>query len=81
MLWAEARALTGLESSIRTETEALQWTVESMAKFGYNNIIFETDSLALAKMINGTEEVWPKLQPVIDIIRLYLCLMFISYIL
>lgn len=56
----------GLESSIRTEAEALQWAVESMARFQYNNVLFETDSLCLAKMVNGTEEVWPKLLPVMD---------------
>ena len=53
-MWAGERAVTGMESSIRTEAEALQWAVESMSRFRCNNIIFETDSLSLAKMINGT---------------------------
>lgn len=40
-----------------------------MARFGYRNIIFESDSLSLVKMVNGIEEVWPVLQPTIEVIR------------
>lgn len=40
-----------------------------MASFGYKNVIFESDSLALVKMINGSEAVWPVLKPIIEVIR------------
>ena len=35
-------------------------------------MIFETDSLSLAQMINGTEDVWPILQPIVEVIYHYL---------
>lgn len=68
MLWAGARPMARLDSSIRAEAEAFQWVVDEMARFNYNRIIFESDSLTLVKMINGTEEVWPILLPVIETI-------------
>ena len=37
--------------------------------FSYNKIMFEPDSMTLVKMINETEEVWPMLYPVIQVIR------------
>ena len=37
--------------------------------FSYNKIMFEPDSMTLLKMINETEEVWPMLYPVIEVIR------------
>ena len=69
VLWAEARAVTKMDSSILTEAEALRWGAETLAGFGYKNVIFETDSLSLVKMINGNEEVWPVLQPTVEMIR------------
>lgn len=68
LLCAGASVVTGLESSIRTEAEALQWADESMARFRYDKIIFESDSLSLVKMLNEEEEVWPMLLPVIEAI-------------
>ena len=72
VLWAGARAVTKTGSAILAEAEALKWGAETLANFGYKNIIFETDSLQLAKMINGTEEVWPILHPTIELIRHHL---------
>lgn len=69
MLWAGAKVEKELRSSIEAEAEALRWGAEMMTVFRYTNIIFETDSLTLAKMLNGEEEVWPKLQPTIDVIH------------
>lgn len=66
---AGERAVTGLESSIRTEAEALKQAVEAIAMFSYNKIMFEPDSMTLVKMINETEEVWPMLYPLIEVIR------------
>lgn len=59
-------------SPILTEAEALKWGAQTMANFGYKNIIFESDSLPLVKMINGTDEAWPILRPTIEVIRSYL---------
>lgn len=64
--------MTRSVSTIITEIEALKWAAETLAGFGYKNIIFESDSLTLVKMINGVEEVWPMLQPTIEVIRQYL---------
>ncbi|RID44706.1 hypothetical protein BRARA_I01484, partial [Brassica rapa] len=69
VLWTGARTVTRLVSTIITETEVLEWSAETLAGFGYKNIIFESDSLTLVKMINGVEEVWPMLQPTIEVIR------------
>lgn len=37
-----------------------------MLRFGYNQVIFETDSMVLARIIAGTEAIWPKLQLIIQ---------------
>lgn len=66
MLWAGARRFQGVGSPIETEATALQWAIQSMIRFGYKHVQFETDSLVLAKMINGKEETWPKLKPIIQ---------------
>ena len=71
-LWVGARSVTKAGSAIAAEAEALKWGAETLAQFGYTNIIFETDSLSLARMINGVEEVWPSLQPTVEVIRYYL---------
>ena len=34
--------------------------------FGYRRVINETDSLVLARMLNGEEEVWPVLEPIMQ---------------
>lgn len=69
MVWAGAKAVTGMTSSIRAEAEAFQWAAESMARFRYNKIIFESDCLPLVKMMNRTDEVWPVLKPAIEATR------------
>ncbi|XP_013601216.1 uncharacterized protein LOC106412803 [Brassica napus] len=69
VIWAGARSVIKATSPILAEAEALKWGAETMASFGYNNIIFESDLLALVRMINGSEEVWPVLQPTIEVIR------------
>ena len=37
-----------------------------MARLGYSQVIFETDSQVLARMIKGSAETWPKIQPIIQ---------------
>ncbi|XP_018510873.1 uncharacterized protein LOC103846078 [Brassica rapa] len=68
LIWAGARAIQRLGSSIETEAEALQWAAETLVRFGYKRVIFETDSLTLAKMLNGEETVWLILQPTLQVI-------------
>lgn len=72
VIWAGARAVTRTRSPIIAEAEALKWGAETMASFGYKRIIFESDSLSLVRMINGTEETWPILRPLIEAIRVSL---------
>lgn len=43
MLWAWARKLQGLGSTIETEAEALRWAV-TMVNLGYKKVIVESDS-------------------------------------
>lgn len=43
MLWAQARKLQGLGSTIETEAEALRWAV-TMVNLGYKKVIVESDS-------------------------------------
>ncbi|XP_018462888.2 uncharacterized protein LOC108834019 [Raphanus sativus] len=66
LLWAGAKRLQGVGSPIETEALALRWAVQTMVRFGYKHVLFETDSLVLAKMITGKEETWPKLKPLIQ---------------
>ncbi|KAF3520339.1 hypothetical protein DY000_02063148, partial [Brassica cretica] len=68
LIWAGARAIQRLGSSIETEAEALKWAAVTLVRFGYKRVIFETDSLTLAKMLNGEETVWPILQPTMQVI-------------
>lgn len=72
VIWAGAKAMPRLNSSIKTEAEAMLWAVETMVRFGYNKVIFESDSLSLVRMMTGKEEVWPILQPTINAIFLSL---------
>lgn len=68
LVWAGARAVPRLGSSIETEAEALKWAAETMVRFGYNRVIFESDSITLTKMLNGEEMIWPIVQPTIQAI-------------
>ncbi|KAL0846170.1 hypothetical protein Bca101_019416 [Brassica carinata] len=72
VVWAGARSVAKAGSPILAEAEALRWGAETMANFGYKNIIFESDSVTLVNMINGTEATWPNLLPTIEVIRFYL---------
>lgn len=51
---------------IETEAVALNWAVQTMRSLGYKQVIYETDSLVLPKMIAGSEKIWPKLKPIIQ---------------
>ncbi|CAG7897956.1 unnamed protein product [Brassica rapa] len=52
-------------SAIETEAEAIRWAVRTMSGFGYRNVVVETDSLVLSRMINGVEDTWPILKPIL----------------
>ncbi|XP_048599883.1 uncharacterized protein LOC125579997 [Brassica napus] len=66
LLWAGAQRFEGLSSPVETEATALNWAIRSMARLGYSQVIFETDSQVLARMIEGSAETWPKIQPIIQ---------------
>lgn len=69
LLWAGARAVTKAGSPLLAEAEALKWGVECLANFDYKNVIFESDSVSLVSMINGTDDPWAILLPIIEVIR------------
>lgn len=69
MLWAGVRSFQRLGSPIETEAEGIKWAIHSMSRLGYKQVIYETDSQVFAKMINGHEEVWSKLKPLIQEIQ------------
>jgi len=66
LVWAGAKKLAALRSAIETKAEAIRWALQTIMSFGYRSVIMETDSLLLAQMLNGEEEVWPLLQPIIQ---------------
>lgn len=66
MLWAEAKRITSMGSELEVEAEALRWVAYTLAGFGYRDVIFETDSQILSRMVRGEEEVWPRVYPVIQ---------------
>ncbi|XP_018465005.2 uncharacterized protein LOC108836338 [Raphanus sativus] len=68
LIWAGARAVPRLGSCIETEAEALKWAAETVVRFGYIKVIFESDSLNLIKMLNGEDQFWPILQPTLQAI-------------
>lgn len=66
MLWAGARKLSGIGSVLEIEAEAMRWAVHTMVGFGYKGVVFESDSQVLTKMLNGEEEIWPRVSPIIQ---------------
>lgn len=66
LVWAGAKKMGEMRSAIEAEAEAIRWVVFTLAGFGYTRVCFESDSMSLAKMINGEEEIWPVLQPIIQ---------------
>ena len=66
LLWAGARKLPMMRSVIETEAEAISWAIQTLVGFEYKTVIIETDSLVLARMLNGEEEVWPVLEPILQ---------------
>ena len=65
LLWTGAKAIQHIGSAIETEAEAIRWAVRTMSGFGYRNVVVETDSLVLSRMINGVEDTWPILKPIL----------------
>ena len=55
--------------AIDVEAEEIRWAIHTMAGFGYTKVILQTDSMLLKKMLNGEEEIWPKLKPIIQEIQ------------
>ncbi|XP_056856670.1 uncharacterized protein LOC130506077 [Raphanus sativus] len=66
LIWAGAKKLAEVRSAIEAEAEAVRWALQTVTGFGYDRVQFETDSLQLMRMINGEEETWPLLEPIIQ---------------
>lgn len=66
LLWAGAKKMAVMRSALETEAEAIRWAVQTLVGFGYNKVSIETDSLLLANMLNGEEEIWPVIAPIIQ---------------
>lgn len=67
MIWIGTRPITTLGSDMEAEAEAaIRWAVCTMTAFQYRRVIVESDSQVLVKMINGEEEIWPVLRPIIQ---------------
>ena len=69
MLWAGAKNLQRMNSPIETEAEGIKWAMQSLCSLGYKQVIFETDSQILARMVVGKESTWPKLKPILQEIQ------------
>lgn len=73
VVWLGARALPRTRSVIEVEAEAFRWAVITMSRFRYNNVIFESDSQELIRLMLG-EESRPQIDPTTqDIRKLLLC--------
>ncbi|XP_018467845.1 uncharacterized protein LOC108839593 [Raphanus sativus] len=66
LVWAGVRKLPVVRSVIEAEAEAIRWTIQTLAGFGYKKVTVETDSLVLTRMLNGEEEVWPVLESIMQ---------------
>ncbi|KAF2610025.1 hypothetical protein F2Q70_00010603 [Brassica cretica] len=64
--WAGAKKVPTMRLAIEVEAEEIRWAIHTMAGFGYTKVIVQTDSMLLKKMLNGEEEIWPKLKPIIQ---------------
>lgn len=57
MLWVGAKMLPDVGSVLETEAEALRWAMSSLTRFGYGDVLFETDFQVLVKMLQGVKEI------------------------
>lgn len=58
VLWMGGRRIPKLRSVLETDMEAMRWAILSISRFGYKNVIFETDSKVVAEVIKE-ENPWP----------------------
>lgn len=63
---AGARRLSGIGSMPEMEAEAMRWAAHILVGFGYKGVVFESDSQVLTKMLNGEEEIWPRVRSIIQ---------------
>lgn len=57
---------------LETEAETVKWAIQTLVGFGYSNVSVETDFQVLVRMLNGEEEIWPKLRPIVQEISVLL---------
>ncbi|KAL0864081.1 hypothetical protein Bca101_043199 [Brassica carinata] len=72
MLWAGVKNLQRMGSPIETDAEGIKWAMQSLCSLGYKQVIFETDSQVLARMVTGKESIWPKLELILQEIQNHL---------
>lgn len=65
LVWKGARKLSRLRWALEAEAEALKWAIQNLSGFGYARVIFETDSLALKRLISGEETMSLTLKPLL----------------
>lgn len=68
VLWMGGRRIPKMRSALETEMEAMRWAILSMTRFGYKNVIFETDSQTVPEVIRE-ENLWPMANGTIQDIR------------
>lgn len=66
LLWAGVRKMTEVRSAIEAEAESIRWAVQVLVGFRYRQVLVETDSLQLTRMLNGEDAVWPVLERIIQ---------------
>lgn len=57
-----------MKSALETEIEAMRWAILSLTRFGYRNVIFETDS-RIAAELTQEEIAWPMANGTLQDIR------------
>lgn len=62
MLWAGARKLSSMESTLETKAKATRWAIQTISGFEYSRVVLETDSRALKRLIKRKEPMWPKMR-------------------
>ncbi|XP_023637503.1 uncharacterized protein LOC111830199 [Capsella rubella] len=68
VLWLGVRALPRVNTVLEAESEALRWTVISMMRLNYRNVLFESDSQQLVSLVKGESEM-QQVDPIIQDIK------------
>lgn len=55
--------MSSMGSVLETEAEAMRWAIQTISRFGNSQVVFETDSITLKRLIKGKEPMWPRMKP------------------